>query len=104
VETFEPGTLRAVAPSLAASYIEGKENREKLHQELVAFTGHPEWRIVVTTSGTTASKPESLLEREKRQEEEERRERHRDVAKHPVVQSLQRVFPGSKIESIRRKE
>lgn len=106
VLTFTPGALKARGPDFSISYLTKAENKAKLEKVLAAFVpAAPQWRLALETSGATAqAEPGSLLHGEESAKLDEERRRTEMVANHPKIKSLQKVFPGSKIEAIKVKE
>jgi DNA polymerase-3 subunit gamma/tau len=106
VETFTPGVLKARGPDFSIAYFAKAENKEKLEKLLSGFArGSERWRVVLATSGAAAqAEPGSLLHNEQSAKSEAERLRSEQISNHPKIKSLQKVFPGSKIETIKVKE
>jgi DNA polymerase-3 subunit gamma/tau len=106
VESFSPGTLKARGPDFSVAYLAKGENKEKLEKLLGGFVkGAAKWRVDLQTSGSVGQpEPGSLLHNEQSAKSEAERLRSEQISNHPKIKSLQKVFPGSKIETIKVKE
>jgi DNA polymerase-3 subunit gamma/tau len=106
VVTFTPGFFKARGPDFSISYLLKPENKSKLEKVLASFVpGSPAWRIDLDASGAVAeAEPGSLMHGEQSAKLDEERRRVELVSNHPKIKSLQKVFPGSKIEAIKVKE
>ena len=103
VTLFESGKLKAKGPKFSVSSLQHKDNVEKLRQALARYSGIEQWQVSLEVA-EQESVPGSLLHTEREQNERKRRETEENVANHPKIKSLQRVFPGTSIEDIKVKE
>lgn len=104
IDLFTPGTLKAHGPDFSVRYLQQPDNRKKL-EDLLASTGTRTWVVTLESSNANGgAAPGSVLDEERKGEAQARREKTNDVANHPALKSLQKVFPGSTIENIRLKE
>jgi hypothetical protein len=60
------------------------------------YSGHSEWQVKL--KGGSQSEPGSLAHEEQAARVQQRDEKKRDIENHPRVKSIQKVFPGSKVE------
>ena len=95
---FQVGVLEATGPEFTVTSL--MRDKVKLQEVLTAFTGEqsgaPAWRIVLQKgSGSSEAAPTPVKSQASRIEE---------IQSHPALQSLQKVFPGSKVEQVRVKD
>jgi len=103
VSQFGDGLMRASAPELCVKYLQEKSSAEKLAELLAEFSGTKEWKIELSVSKSSENNGRSIKEQEEYKRSTSRKEQEEQIAKHPGVQKLQKVFPGSKIENIKLK-
>lgn len=106
VEAFSAGVFKARGPDFSIAYLTKSENKAKLEKLLVGFgQGVSTWRITLEAGGSVGhAEPGSLLHNEQSAKSEVERRRSEEISNHPKIKSLQKVFPGSKIEAIKVKE
>ena len=100
VSTFAPGQLIGEGPDFLKSLLEG-DNRKKLEGLLSEYTGKSQWTITVTAGNTQQG---SIAHHESAKKARDVQEKKQEIANHPKIKSLQRVFPGSQIDTIKVKE
>ena len=105
VTRFQRGVLKGRGPEFSVGYLKQADNRKKLEEALIRFAGEGAWEIELRedASGLQAAS-ESLMAKEAEERRNDTARRQKDVVNHPGVRSLQKLFPGSKIENIRIKE
>lgn len=105
VTRFRPGKLDGRGPEFSVGYLRQTDNRKKLEEALIRYAGGQKWDIQLAedASGMQAA-AESLLAKEAEQRRTHVERKEKDVSSHPGIKSLQKLFPGSKIENIRVKE
>ena len=107
VERFTTGILIAKGPEFSIKYLSERTKLDKLKGVLATFSGVPVWDVtltIVTEANTTDAPPGSILHIERKQKEVARETKANDVANHPSIRVLQKVFPGSTIETIKTRE
>ena len=104
ITKIEAGTLEACGPELAIKYFMQEGNRDKLRDALAAHMGGGKWSVLLSRadSGGKAA-PGSVAYAEEKRKNEKHKEGQEQIVSHPKLQSLQKVFPGSKIEGISAK-
>jgi hypothetical protein len=99
IQRFENGVIEASGPDLSVSMLsKEKEKVIGLLQQFAESRGSPPgkaWKFVLS-KGVSASESASESSAKKATESKE-------LEAHPAVQSLQKVFPGSKVEQVRVK-
>jgi DNA polymerase III subunit gamma/tau len=102
---FQPGKLTLKGAEFSIAYFRNKPEREKLDHLLVGFSGHSDWQIDLQ-AGSSLAKPEpgSVMQVQASKIQQDRREKSQNLLSHPQVKSLQKLFPGSKIEKIKLTE
>ena len=102
---FLSGELVLKGAEFSLAYFRNKPEREKLEQLLANFSGQKSWRIEFQ-AGSSLGKPEpgSLMQVEASKVAQDRKEKSQNLLSHPQVKSLQKLFPGSKIEKIKLTE
>lgn len=101
VRQFEQGVLEAEGASFYVQSVEAR--RDKLGELLEKFSGQGGWRIMLRNGASKEAPQNTLLDLERKREEERKRRKQEDLANYPTIQNLRESFPGSKIESIKRK-
>lgn len=101
VRHFERGVLEAEGASFYVQSVESR--RDKLNELLEKFSGHKGWRIALRNGASKEAPQNTLLDLERKREEERRRRKQEDLSNYPTIQNLRESFPGSKIESIKRR-
>ena len=102
---FQAGKLTLKGAEFSIAYFRNKPERDKLEQLLVGFSGCSEWQIDLQ-AGSSLAKPEpgSVMQVQANKIQQDRREKSQNLLSHPQVKSLQKLFPGSKIEKIKLTE
>lgn len=103
VSEFTAGKLAAHGPDFSIKYLKQEANQKKLIELLKAFSGQDLWKLDLSNGGGEAES-ESVHGRELAAKAAKNQKTAQDASIHPQVQTLQKAFPGSKIESIRVKE
>lgn len=102
---FSSGLLKASGPDFCVKYLKGAENATKLKLALKEYSSVADWKldlnIVAESSGAGRN---SLTAQENEQAQQKSRAEKEDLSQHPKIRSLQKLFPGSKIENIVTKE
>lgn len=101
-ESFTLGGLKLRGPEFSINYLNRSENKNALIERLKVFSGKAEWRIQLQVGAS--GEEDTVLSKEIKEETKAKQDRANDIANHPAIQNLQRVFPGSKIEKITTKE
>jgi len=101
ISKFAPGFMIASGPALSVKCLQDKDNMKNLIELLHKFSGKKDWRIELTVGANNSTK--SIKQQEEYRQTKNRKEQEEDIARHPGVQKLQKVFPGSKIENIKLK-
>lgn len=105
VQRFEDGTLEARGPGFTVSSLQQPDTQRKLQELLQRVTGVKNWKILLRPSERgNAPERDSLIAHEEAQSAQRARAQKESIAAHPAIKSLQRAFPGSKIEDIRLKQ
>jgi DNA polymerase-3 subunit gamma/tau len=100
---FENGTLKATGTELCLTYLKENSNIEKLKKLLTEYD-NSDWKIDLTSSINPASaEAGSLVAVEKQDKMQKIQKQTQNLASHPSVQSLKKIFPGSTIESVKVK-
>jgi DNA polymerase-3 subunit gamma/tau len=102
VTRFEVGTLEATGPEFTITSI--NRDKAKIQELFVAFSGeaarggqsqaNAQWKVTLKKS---AVEPEAVDPRKAQTSKIE------EIESHPALQSLQKIFPGSKVEQVRVK-
>jgi len=100
VEKFVSGCLEASGPDFSVAYLAEQAHHNKLKSFLSVFSGNESWRLTFKNGGNSV-RPDSLAHREEERLRAVQRDKEEDISNHPKIKSLQKVFPGSKIENIR---
>lgn len=95
---FEKGILHISGPDFSASYLEKKENKQKLQDCLMGFTNLDSWKISIdivdvksgVIAGSIAHNEEAKLKAEKDLKEGE-------ILNSSDIKAIQNLFPGSEI-------
>jgi len=100
------GVLDAAGPSFYVKALESSEERTRLQELLVQWSGVAVWEVrfkVVAETKTSDSQAvdTSLADRERAVHHGQQAQAKRDAAEHPNVKALTALFPGSKIETIK---
>ena len=104
VERFEAGELVAKGPEFSIASLKRSDDQKKLRELLAQSTSINDWKMsLVAESGAQAASG-SLRETAERETKRSLKSRQEDLAAHPQVESLRRLFPGSVIEKIEVKE
>lgn len=100
VTRFEPGVIEGTGPEFNINTINREKRKfsdllnEFLHRKEMA--GTPNWKIAFIKGQGAADSVVQETKSKVRAESEE-------VQSHPALQSLQKIFPGSKVEQVRTK-
>jgi DNA polymerase-3 subunit gamma/tau len=99
-KSFVPGELVLLGTTFSKSYLEKKENVEKLVTLLQAYHAHPSWRVrvEVTQEAVEGAVVGSLQEKTHTAQKEKTKAKEQDILNSPSIQAIQNLFPGSKIE------
>ena len=103
VERFDSGQLIAKGPEFSIASLKRGDDLKKLRELLLNCSG-VEWKISLVAESGAEAAPGSLRETAERETKRSLKSRQEDLAAHPQVESLRRMFPGSKIEKIEVKE
>jgi DNA polymerase-3 subunit gamma/tau len=102
VACFEPGVLTARGPDFTVNYLQRKDCVEQLKKALTSFAQVDTWLIKLERSDKIAGVEPGSIAHEKRNSQQQLVEtRREDLVNHPVVKSLQKLFPGTQIENIK---
>lgn len=105
VEKFGDGVLQASAPEFTVGYFKEKDNSKKLNDLLATFSKRASWTISVKDAPQTQRvNPGSIAHQEEQDKKEYLSDKRENIANHPKIKSLQKIFPGSKIENIKINE
>jgi DNA polymerase-3 subunit gamma/tau len=97
---FAKGILEVSGPDFTVKYFARDENKSKLNDALVKFAGGTDWKVAFTTSKQEGEiEPGSILHSERMEELKQQQQTEQNILNNPKMQALQKVFPGSKIES-----
>ena len=100
VTRFEPGVIEGTGPEFNINTINREKRKfsdllnEFLHRKEMA--GTPNWKIAFIKGQGAADSVVQETKSKVRAESEE-------IQSHPALQSLQKIFPGSKVEQVRTK-
>ncbi len=100
---FEAGILEAFGPEYSVQTLTQAENRKKLEAALQSYSGINQWQIKLSKGGEKDSGI-NLQQREDEKRQQQLQEKQESINNHPAIKSLQKVFPGSKIDQIKIKE
>lgn len=103
------GVLEASGPEFSVASLNNAESKKKLEGALALFSNVAAWQIKFVSSGVSAGSlsepsPGSLFHQEEAKRQLTRAEKQADISNHPKVKSLQRIFPGTQIETIKIRE
>jgi len=101
VSHFSNGVLKLKGPAFAVEYVSKPEEQERLLRALsIKFPDH-NWQLEIESSeANSSSEPGSLHHQGEQQKQDTYRKKQGEVLSHPKLQSLTRMFPGSKVESV----
>lgn len=101
---FSAGRLRGTGPEFTIGYLNHKDNKAKLAQELKAYSGIESWEIdlQVAKAGMEVSGT-SLQQQAEAADQQIKAQKREQISNHPKIKSLQKAFPGSTIENIQIK-
>jgi len=100
VVKFGSGILNLKGPAFAVDYVAKLEEKERLLVALQAKFPDQKWKIDLESSEVTnGSEPGSLHFEGEQKREDSYRQKQGEVLSHPKLQSLTKIFPGSKVES-----
>jgi DNA polymerase-3 subunit gamma/tau len=102
---FAKEILEASGPDFTVKYFARDENKNKLNEALIKFAGGSNWKVTFATSKQEGEiEPGSILHNERMEERRQQQETEQNILNNPKMQVLQKVFPGSKIETTARKQ
>ena len=104
VERFEDGELIAKGPEFSIASLKRSEDHKKLRELFSQCSGVDDCKISLVAESGAEAAAGSLRETAERETKRSLKSRQEDLAAHPQVESLRRMFPGSKIEKIEIKE
>ncbi len=102
VSSFTQGRLTARGPEVSIKYLKDRANTEKLQTLLEKYSNNAKWTIELS-NGESAGRPEpgSLLANQEQEAKSKEDDFRKNLENHPKIKSLQKAFPGSKIEGVR---
>ena len=104
VARFAQGVLDAHGPEFAIGYLSQADNKAKLQGLLAACYGNSAWAIKLSADlGGAPAEAINLHREEEKLRVQARKQKEAHISGHPKIKSLQKAFPGSKIENIRIK-
>ena len=107
LEEFKSGSLVLKGSEFCVQYMNKEENRSKLIKLLVAYSKVNEWVIKMQggeVSHDAKADDPATTRHQIAQVSTTTVDKQREIVDHPQIKSLQRVFPGSKIEGVKLKE
>lgn len=104
IERFEEGYLVARGPEFSVASLRRAEDQKKLRELLHSSTSIENWQMQFTAESGADAAAGSLKETAERETKKTLKSRQDDLATHPHVESLRRMFPGSVIDKIEIKE
>lgn len=102
---FGEGIFEVRGPEFSISYLDKKEQRDKVQNLLAEYSKIPTWKFICHVGeGVGTVEPGSILHMEQSKRKQTQSEKEGAILSHPQMQKLQNAFPGSKIEAIKVKE
>jgi DNA polymerase III subunit gamma/tau len=100
IKTFTEGILRATGPEFSINSLQNENNKTKLAELLSGYSGEKGWRVDLKASQeapvASSNTVQQEVQREQLQNEQQRRQQ---IQEHPTIKTLQKIFPGSSIET-----
>lgn len=101
---FSAGVFQVRGPELVVAYFKDKGNLERLRELLLKFKPESEWQIEILSGKATGGvEPGSVIALEQDTKKQKIQRETKNIASHPSIQNLKKVFPGSTIESVKIK-
>ncbi len=99
-KVFHSGELVLIGTTFSKSYLEKKENQDKLMTLLNMYQPHPSWkiRLELAEESVEGSVAGSMQERNDSKLKEQKQVKNETILNSPSIQAIQNLFPGSKIE------
>ncbi|MEZ4754363.1 MAG: DNA polymerase III subunit gamma/tau [Bdellovibrionota bacterium] len=101
VVEFSPGVLHVRAPEFTAKYLQQSEHLMTLIHQLHKYSGIADWHVKVEKGGSGQSEPGSKHHDAQEVVRLSKEQRVSKIEQNPIVKSLKKTFPGSKIERIK---
>ncbi len=104
------GVLEARGASFSVGSLLQAEAKRKLQEVLHKFSGVAHWAISLKSVAANEIAPAgmeqgaSLIESERAEQRRSRAAKESDISNHPRIRDLQKIFPGTEIETITMKE
>jgi len=101
IERFSAGELLASGPDFSVKYLKSERNSKQLKEALFNFSKVKAWRIELRSLDAGVKAPEGSIAFQEQSDSVKHKELQKDsVENNPKFKSLQKLFPGSKIEQI----
>jgi DNA polymerase III subunit gamma/tau len=100
VKQFAAGILKAEGPEFLVNSLSSEGNKTRLLELLSAYSKMSDWRVSLSVvGGDAATSLSGSVQREiQREMVQNQQQRTEQIQNHPIIKTLQKVFPGSSIE------
>ncbi len=100
-KSFSIGRLEAEGPDFTIDYLSKSEVLRQIEDALAIYSSSKPWQVVLVKGNSKEISSGSLREAEIKEAAAQKKRRIDEISATPAMQAIQKVFPGSKIESIK---